>query len=322
MAIRITSHHRSARGAFTSIQDLTRIRHAAREIDLIAVSRSLNPLSGMLTSKFRGRGIDFAEVRAYQPGDDIRSIDWKVTARTQKAHTKLYQEEKERPILLIVDQSRSMFFGSRVTFKSVLAAQGAALIAWTALDEGDRVGGILFSDDRQREVRPRRSKHVLLKLLREIHRYNGALGQGDTESDGQALSRALASARRVCKHGAAIFVISDFSKWDGESVMHMTHLARHNDVVGLHISDPLERTLPAPNMYTITDGVQRARIDTGEPAFRKEYSEHYEERLKALRRDFGRLNAPLFELRTDEPVVEAIANKYSEYAHHKRRIAN
>jgi uncharacterized protein (DUF58 family) len=315
----ITSHYQPQRGPFTSIRDLTALRHAAREIDLIAISRALNPLSGLLTSKFRGRGVDFAEVRAYQPGDDVRSIDWRVTARTRKPHTRLYEEEKERPILLVVDQCRSMFFGSRVTFKSVLAAQSAALIAWTALEGGDRVGGILYADDQQTEVKPRRSKHALLKLLREMHRYNLALGAGTMESAPGALSRALASARRVCKHGAAVFVISDFQKFDSEARMHLSRLARHNDLVGLQVADPLERNLPDPNLYTITDGTQRARINTAEAAHREEYSARYAEQRTQLQREFRRLNAPLFELSTDEPVVETIANKYSEYAHAKRR---
>ena len=114
------------RGAYTDLRDLIRLRHAAREISHLADQKTSNPLAGLLTSNFRGRGIDFAEVRIYQPGDDVRTIDWRVTARTQVAHTKMFQEEKERPVLILTDQSASMFFGSQVTFKSVLAARTAA----------------------------------------------------------------------------------------------------------------------------------------------------------------------------------------------------
>ena len=129
------------RGAYTNLRDLIRLRYAAREITELTDKKTANPLAGLLTSNFQGRGIDFSEVRVYQPGDDVRTIDWRVTARTQKAHTKLFQEEKERPVLILTDQSRSMFFGSQVTFKSVQAARLAALIAWTMLNRGDRVGG-------------------------------------------------------------------------------------------------------------------------------------------------------------------------------------
>ena len=134
------------RGAYTDLPDLIRLRYAAREMADLTGDKTSNPLAGLLSSNFRGRGIDFAEVRVYQPGDDVRTIDWRVTARTQVAHTKVFQEEKERPVLILVDQSASMYFGSQVTFKSVLAARTAAIIAWAALERGDRVGGLVFSE--------------------------------------------------------------------------------------------------------------------------------------------------------------------------------
>ncbi|MFT6038708.1 MAG: hypothetical protein ACI9TP_001500, partial [Candidatus Azotimanducaceae bacterium] len=129
-------------GAYTDIRELIRLRHGSKEIDIVTSAKARHPLSGLLSSNFRGRGIDFAEVRTYEPGDDVRTIDWRVTARTGAPHTKLFQEEKERPVLILVDQSQPMFFGSRVAFKSVIAAEVGALLAWTALTRGDRVGGI------------------------------------------------------------------------------------------------------------------------------------------------------------------------------------
>ena len=159
---KVTNTFKLKGGAYTDIRELIQLRYAARGMDLLQANKTRNPLSGLLSSKFRGRGIDFAEVRIYQPGDDVRTIDWRVTARTQIPHTKLFQEEKERPVLILVDQSTSMFFGSRQAFKSVLAAESAALIAWTALERGDRVAGIVYSQKGQREVRPRRSKNLSL----------------------------------------------------------------------------------------------------------------------------------------------------------------
>jgi uncharacterized protein (DUF58 family) len=244
----ISSQHQPGGGAYTDLKALTRLRYAAKEIDLVAMSKAINPLSGLLTSNFRGRGIDFAEVRIYQPGDDVRTIDWKVTARTQKPHTKLFQEEKERPVLLVVDQSSSMFFGSKVAFKSVIAAQCAALIAWTALEGGDRVGGLVFSDDDHREIRPRRSKHSVLRLLYEIDTQNHALGKGMPPAKSNYIAGTLRSVRRLIKHGGTIFIISDFRQFDTEVVLHLNQLARHNDIVGLHISDEMERSLPSPNL--------------------------------------------------------------------------
>ncbi|MBD3648896.1 MAG: DUF58 domain-containing protein, partial [Pseudomonadales bacterium] len=184
-------HIKARGGAYTNTSELIRLRYAAREIDAIAINKARNPLSGLLTSSFRGRGVDFAEVRVYQPGDDVRSIDWRVTARTGTAHTKLFQEEKERPVLILVDQSHAMFFGSRIAFKSVIAAEAAALLAWTGLDRGDRVGGIVFSDRQHREIRPRRSKHSVLRLLNEINDFNHALNR-----EGQIPPAYLAGALR------------------------------------------------------------------------------------------------------------------------------
>ncbi len=302
-------------GAYTSIRDLIRLRHSAREIGAIAASRSRNPLSGLLTSSFRGRGIDFSEVRVYQPGDDIRTIDWRVTARTQVPHTKVFQEEKERPVLILADQSQSMFFGSKVAFKSVIAAQAAALLAWTALDRGDRTGGIVFSERGHRDVRPRRSKHSVLRLLSEITDFNLALQREseDTQVNAHYLAEALRNVRRVAKHGSTIFLVSDFLGLDESALIHFNQLARHNDIVGFFISDPLERNLPKPDMYTITNGSERVRINTGDSQYRSQFEVQFHERLTLTRNAFARIKAPLLELSTDLPLVSSVVNQYNAY---------
>lgn len=300
-------------GAYTDLRELIQLRYAAKEINHAAAKKSRNPLSGLLTSSFRGRGIDFAEVRVYQPGDDIRSIDWRVTARTEIPHTKLFQEEKERPVLLLVDQSRPMFFGSRQAFKSVVAAEAAALLAWTALDRGDRTGGIVFSEEGHREIRPRRNKHAVLQLLSEIDNFNHALSRNPAASDSNGLVEALRNVRRVAKHGSSIFVISDFARFDEDALVLLRQLAQHNDIVGIHVSDLLERQLPRPDLYTITNGEQRVRINAANRRFRTKHQQEFAARLGHLRTELGKLRAPLLELVTNEPVVESLVDKYNEY---------
>lgn len=300
-------------GAYTSLGELIQLRYAAGEINRAAAKKSLSPLSGLLTSSFRGRGIDFAEVRVYQPGDDIRSIDWRVTARTQIPHTKLFQEEKERPVLVLVDQSQSMFFGSRHAFKSVIAAEAAALLAWTALDRGDRIGGIVYSEAGHREIKPRRDKHTVLRLLSETDGFNHALKRETVATSDHCLGLALRNVRRVAKHGSSIFIISDFSSFDNDALAQLSLLARHNDIIGLHVSDPLERELPKPDLYTITNGETRVRINAGNRRFRASHHKAFEERLARLRTDLGKLRAPLLELVTSESVVTSLVNKYNEY---------
>ena len=306
-------------GAYTDIRELIRLRHGSKELNIINANKARNPLSGLLASNIRGRGIDFAEVRNYQPGDDVRTIDWRVTARTGEAHTKLFQEEKERPVLILVDQSQSMFFGSRVAFKSVIAAEVGALLAWTALDRGDRVGGVVFSEQGHREVRPRRSKHSVLRLLHEINDFNQRLNQQAPAANNQNyLVEALRNMRRVVKHGCAVFIISDFEtladNGNEEARLHLTQIARHNDLVGIHISDPLERQLPRPDLYSITNGTDRARINTANPKFRDDYQHHFDQQVSDLRHEFTRHKAPLFELSTAEPVLTSLVQQYNAYA--------
>ncbi|HKI74150.1 MAG TPA: DUF58 domain-containing protein [Pseudomonadales bacterium] len=300
-------------GAYTDLRELIRLRYAAREINQAATRKSRNPLSGLLTSNFRGRGIDFAEVRVYQPGDDIRSIDWRVTARTEIPHTKLFQEEKERPVLLLVDQSHGMFFGSHHAFKSVVAAEVAALLAWTALDRGDRTGGIVFSERGHREIRPRRNKHAVLRLLSAIDDFNHELTREQPERNGNYLVQALRNVRRVAKHGSTIFLISDFARFDDGALVHFSQMARHNDVVGIHVSDTLERELPRPDLYTITNGQARVRINAASRNYRTRYHEEFAARLEKVKYELGKVRAPLIEIMTGDSVVESLASKYNEY---------
>lgn len=304
-------HHFLAKGgAYTDINELIRFRHAAKEIESVTINKSSNPMAGMISSNFRGRGIDFAEVRKYEPGDDVRTIDWKVTARTQIAHTKLFQEEKERPVLVLVDQSQSMFFGSQNAFKSVIAAQIASLIAWVSLDNGDRVGGIVFSDNKHREVRPRRNKHAVLRLLHEITDFNQALSKSGNIDNTNYLSEALKNVRRVSKHGSTVIIISDFKYLNSDALLHLRQLSRHNDLIGLHISDQMERDLPQPDLYTISNGEQRLQINTADRSGRNEYQARYVDKLNVIKTEFSKIKSPLFELSTTDELISTLASAY------------
>jgi len=309
---KVTNTFKLKGGAYTDIRELIQLRYAARDMDVLQANKTRNPLSGLLSSKFRGRGTDFAEVRIYQPGDDVRSIDWRVTARTRIPHTKLFQEEKERPVLILVDQSASMFFGSKQAFKSVLAAEAAALIAWTALERGDRVGGIVFSENGHREVRPRRSKTSVLRLLHEVNDYNKVLSKQANQGAQSYLTDALRNVRRVAKNGCTILIISDFLALNEEAKIHLRQLARQDDVVGIHISDPLERELPRPDLYTITDGNNRSRINTSVGRHRRAYEKQYQDNLELVRAEFKRLKSPLVELSTSQGLVSEVSAKFNK----------
>ncbi len=235
--------------------------------------------SGARLSRQRGRGVDFSEVRLYQAGDDVRSIDWRVTARKAKPHTKLYREERERPTLVVVDQSRSMCFGSQVRLKSVAAAECAAILAWHAVDAGDRVGGLVFDDATEYPFKPLRNARTVVRFLNQVQRSNAALLDAVPPLEvlaGAPLHRALSHLARTARTGFRLYLISDFARFDERDEQQLRRIARHNSVVLIQISDVLERELPPPDRYTITDGLQHTVLMTGADATRRRYREAFE----------------------------------------------
>ncbi|MFN3357522.1 MAG: DUF58 domain-containing protein, partial [Pseudomonas sp.] len=190
-------------GIRVTLSELIEMRHRVREVQLFSTPSQRSPLIGLHHSKLRGRGVDFDQVRVYQAGDDVRTIDWRVTARTQEPHTKLFHEERERPIFIMVEQSCRLFFGSGQMFKSVLAAQAASLIGWAALGHNDRVGGLVFGDNEHYEIKPRRSKQSLLQLLNRLVRVNQSL-HTQTRPEADALGMALRRGREVLRPGSLV----------------------------------------------------------------------------------------------------------------------
>ncbi len=299
-----------ASGAYTDLNQLIGLRYAARNLQISKRKRALSVLAGPNKSNFRGRGIEFEEVRFYQPGDDIRTIDWRVTARSGSAHTKLFREERERPVLLAVDQRSSMFFGSRHCFKSVLAAHLASLLCWSALHNGDRVGGLVFNGSTHREVRPRRSRNTVLSLLSEIHAYNGQLPGAEAASP-DSFADMLANLRRIVRPGSTLFLVSDFIGSDhSRAVEQLNRLAQHCEITALCCSDPLEHQLPEGGDYTVTDGQQRAHLETGNRRLREQFRQQASERQHGLNQQMRRLGIPLIPARTDTPPLSVLQNYY------------
>lgn len=281
-----------AQGAQAELARLLALRFPARQLDIRRRRRALAQLSGGQRSNFRGRGIEFEEVRGYQPGDDIRAIDWRVTARTGSAHTKLFHEERERPVLLIVDQRASMRFGSQHCFKSVLAAELAALLAWSALGNNERVGALLVRDTAHWEMRPRNSRRTVLAILSALAEDPAMVSTNNSEP--ASFADMLRSARRVARPGTSIFLISDFEGADADDAREeLFQLARHSEITGIHCSDPLESSLPPPGVYAVTDGKTRTELNTQLSALGKSFAEQHEKRLEQLQQQLQRLGIPL-----------------------------
>jgi uncharacterized protein (DUF58 family) len=301
-----------ASGAYCTLPQLIELRYPARKLNLGQRKRALSLLSGPNKTNFRGRGIDFEEVRAYQPGDDIRTIDWRVTARTGSAHTKLFREERERQVLVIADQRNPMFFGSRHCCKSVLAANLAALLSWSALQRGDRLGGLVFGDTEHREVRPRRSRRSVLALLNHLTELGGQLPAKPAERSVSFVDMLL-ELRRIAKPGGAIFIISDFSDARGEGALeHLYQLSLHTEITALHCSDPLESHLPQAGRYTVTDGRDKTGLFTGDRALREAFAARFTGQLEQLRSEFGKLGVPVIAASTSDSPLGLLQSYYAD----------
>ncbi len=267
-------------------------------------------MSGQYLSAFKGRGMEYDESRPYEPGDDIRNMDWRVTARTGKPHSKLYREERERPVLMWSDFRRSLAFGTRNCLKSVRAAEAAALLAWQAVAQGDRVGGLLFSDDRHLELRPGRGKHSALRLMKYLSEFSQQAWQhlqqapADKGSNGDG-EHALNRLAQVTRPGSLVYLISDFRELSASLESTLFRMARHSEVVLLQVEDPLEVELPPAGIYRVTDGREEAEIDSSLPSARRNYRRNHDRRSDQLQQLANKTGSRLVRLSTADEDLSA-----------------
>jgi uncharacterized protein (DUF58 family) len=232
--------------------------------------------SGGYISRFKGRGMEFDETRLYQAGDDIRSIDWRVTARTGKTHTKIFREERERPVFISVDCRATMHFATRGVFKSVLAAKLAALLAWTAHHHGDRIGGQLFFDDYCHELKPQNGKRAVLHFLNALIKEHPPCppSKGGELSNFNDLEPVLNRLLHHVKPSSLVYIISDFRGLTDHAETLLAKLAKHCDVVLMFVYDELEATLPSSGQYRFTQNNQDVILDASVEKSR-DYQQHF-----------------------------------------------
>ena len=274
-------------GIWLDKMELPELYMVAKSNESLIPPKISGTIGGPYLTKLKGRGMEFAEARLYQPGDDVRHIDWRVTARTGSTYTKLYREERERPVMLVLDQCRQMFFGSRKSLKSVQAARIAALMGWSALLRGDRVGGILFSEKLHYEFRPRGDRRQYLRLLSKIMTEHNRIvdemknSQWSFESRYQ-FSEALIRVRHVVQPGSIVYIFSDFHSFNEECRKQMFQLAKHNHLEVYLLSDPLEKEAPPSGNYIMSDGKSKAWINSSDVNVRKLYAAAFEKHQQNL----------------------------------------
>lgn len=283
-------------GLCWSLSELIALRRYAQKKSASTTQTSIQP--GGYRSRRKGRGMDFAEVRHYQAGDEIRHMEWRITAKTGKPHIKLYEEERERPVVLVVDFNPSMYFGTRTAFKSYVAAELAALIAWQANGVGDKVGALIYASDTHHEITPKSREAGVLPLLALLHQYSSNYQKQQEKNKQETMTEAFIRLRHVIKPGSLIVLISDFYTLHYPAIQQLSRLKQHNELLAYHITDPLEVEAPPPGIYPITDGLSRLNMNTLDKKFAQNYSEHCTERLQYIKDNFKKLAIPYIQVMT------------------------
>lgn len=286
----------NAVGVTTSLRELIALRD---RVGSVAIRRAATGagLPGNHVAGRRSRGMEFAEARQYLPGDDVRTIDWRQTARRGKFYTKLFQEEHERPVSLLVDLGPSMRFGTRVAFKSVAAARAAALLAWTAAATGDRIGGVVWDGGTHHETRPQSRQHGALALLGQV-----AEASARAPVDAHDLATPVRALSRTLRPGSTVVLISDFSTLGKDAGIDIAALAAHAEVILLHVYDIFEAEAPPPGQYRVTDGLQTLTLDLRGGAAREAYAAAFAARRTELQKLARQAKAQLLPFAThDDP---------------------
>lgn len=294
---------------YVGLDELIALRTRGRRTSLLPRQPANSLLAGRRTSKLRGRGLDFEELRAYVAGDDVRAIDWRVTARTGRPYVRSYKEERDRPVLLVVDQRPGMFFGSKGAMKSVVAARLAALLAWRVTAVGDRVGAIIVGATDLWTIRPARSAGNAMRILEALVTAGRALGSAKAPRD-EALGEGLTAAARVLPHDGLVVLISDFRGLSVDAVATLSQLRRHNDLLVAWVVDPLESALPDVGTAAVTDGRVELSVPTADRHFSAAYAGAFASDRARVADFCLRAGAPTFELRTDEPVLAQVERTF------------
>lgn len=302
------------RGTTVSVDELVDLQSQAAALRFTAPAGRRPVQAGNLPWALKGHGMEHLETRALQQGDEIRHIDWRVTARTGRAHVKLFEEERDHRVYLMVDQGLSMRFGTREAFKSVQAARAATLMAWAAADSGCRVGGIVINGE-QFCHSPARAGHCavlnLIKTLSDSHAQSPDAGVGVSDGDAQDwFDSALARLCQTAPEGASIIIFSDFYSIGDAGIERLAYLGKYYDLTVIFIYDALESEIPAGKSFYVTDGRQRLLIDASDPGTARAYRQQFERHRQRIEARCLELEIGFITLATDQDAIAALSQGF------------
>jgi len=303
---------------YADLNELRRLKYLTKGFSFTPNQPANSALSGKNVSKLRGRGLNFEELRHYRPGDDIRSMDWKVTQRTGKPHIKVFTEERERNVFLAIDQRMTMFFGSTNKMKSVIAAELSALIAWQISDSGDRIGAVIYNDQQTKVIPAKRGRQHVVNLLSEVLKKNHELSLDKSldksidksaqanASDSESFNKMLATLNKVTSHNGLIILIGDGHGFNDKSTDFIKQLRQHNEVIACHVFDPLEQTLPKMSQMIVSDGKQQIQFSSDNKKVQKKYQDEIARQLESYVKSAKKYRIPLIEIDTISPVEQQL----------------
>lgn len=285
--------------------DSAELLKKVRKIEIKTRGLSSHLFTGGYHSAFRGKGMSFSEVRLYYPGDDVRAIDWNVTARTGDAYVKVFEEERENTMMLLVDVSGSAVFGSHTVFKEEYLSELCAVLAFSAIANNDKVGVLLFSDRIELFIPPKKGKQHILRIIREILTTK-------PQGTGTDMNKALQFLNNILKKRSVCFILSDFLAQQYTDALRI--VARRHDLIGIHCWDLLERELPDVGVLRVTDAESDKQfwVDTTSGRLRHQYRVQFDQHLLETRDLFRRAGADFLSLGTHEPYVQALLKFFSQ----------
>jgi uncharacterized protein (DUF58 family) len=307
--------------AYAELDSLVALEYKARGFSLRHTQPVHSLLFGRRASHVRGRGLDFEELRNYVAGDDVRAIDWRVTARMRKPYIRVYSEERDRPAMLVVDQRINMFFGSRRSMKSVVAAEITALAAWRVFTQGDRVGAFVFNDVTIEQVRMHRSRATVLRVLDRVTTLNKQLRSDSTAPAGpEKLNEVLDKVARICHHDTLILIASDFDGADSKTRDLLLHLSQSNDVICALAYNPLAVQSLSSEQVVVSNATLQVELRLNEQKIREGLLSASDERLKNVLSWQRELNIPVLPLSTADDVSQQLRHQLGHIAAHGRRL--